>query len=97
MVIITGYSQTGKFGSFWKKEFGCNSIDNETERIILLRSLLVSYYADIKRKKLVVGIFNQRPQAEYEHTSAFAEEWDLVFGVETIYCVKDVSIIQNIR
>lgn len=42
-----------------------NGIEDETERIIALRSILIEYYARIKNVKLVIGIFWQRPQEKY--------------------------------
>lgn len=72
-------------------------VDDEVERKILLRSMLISFYAKEKHCKLVIGNFKQRPQPLYEHTIEFADSLDMVFGVETIYCVKDTGIISNIR
>lgn len=72
-------------------------VDDEVERKIVLRSLLISFYAKEKHCKLVIGNFKQRPQPLYEHTIEFADSLDMVFGVETIYCVKDTGIISNIR
>lgn len=77
----------------WKIE----GIEDESERIIILRTLLIDYYAKNKMKKLVIGIFRQRPRKDYEHAIAFAGDFQIVFGVETIYCVKDPGIIRNIR
>ena len=39
----------------------------------------------------------QRPQPLYEYAIEFADSLDMVFGIETIYCVKDIGIISNIR
>lgn len=69
----------------------------ETERTILLRSMLISFYADTFKKKLVIGNFKQRPQPDYQHAIEFSENLDMVFGIETIYCVKDRNIIVNIH
>ena len=71
--------------------------DDEVERKILLRSMLISFYAEEKHYRLIIGNFKQRPQPLYEHTIEFADSLDMVFGVETIYCVKDTGIISNIR
>ena len=70
---------------------------DDTERIILLRSMLISYYAEKKEKKLIVGNFRQRSQPKYEHSIEFANSLDMIFGIKTIYCVKDKDIIKNIR
>jgi len=72
-------------------------IDDEIERKIILRSMFISYYAEKNNCKLVIGHFRQRPQKEYEHAIEFANSLDMVFGIETIYCVKDKAIISNIR
>ena len=72
-------------------------VDDEVERNILLRSMLISFYAEEKHYRLIRGNFKQRPQPLYEHTIEFADSLDMVFGVETIYCVKDTGIISNIR
>ena len=77
--------------------FIIDTIDDATERRILLRSMLIAYYVQKRGKKLVVGIFRQRPQVKYEHAITFANSLDLIFGVETIYCVKDISILQNVE
>ena len=77
--------------------FKIDTIADETEKRINLRSMLIAYYIQKQNKKLVVGIFRQRPQPKYEHAITFANSLDLIFGVETIYCVKDINILQNIE
>lgn len=72
-------------------------VDDEVERKIMLRSMLISYYAEKNNCKLVIGHFRQRPQPLYEHAIDFADSLDMIFGIETIYCVKDTGIISNIR
>lgn len=74
-----------------------SNVDNEIERTIMLRSMLVSYYADRNDKQLVIGCFKQRPQEMYKKEVSFAEGLDIIFGVETIYCVKNTDIISNVR
>lgn len=69
----------------------------DTEKIIILRALLISYYADRNDKKLIIGNFRQRPQRMYEHAIEFSNSLDMIFGIETIYCVKDKDIIENIH
>lgn len=71
-------------------------IEDETERTIILRSMLISYFADCNNRKLIIGNFRQRPQPLYEHAIEFANSLDMVFGIETIYCVKDKDVISNI-
>lgn len=74
-----------------------SNIEDEIERIIFLRALLISYYADISKKKMVIGNFKQRPRKDDAHIIDFMNDLEMVFGIETIYCVKDISIISNIR
>lgn len=33
----------------------------------------------------------------YEHAIEFSNSLDMIFGIETIYCVKDSNIIENIH
>ena len=66
---------------------------DDMEGMIRLRAMLIDYYAQKTRKKLVVGIFNQRPRKEYIELSDDMKKWGIVLGVETIFCVKDTSII----
>lgn len=73
------------------------NIQDETEKVIKLRTMLISYYILATEKKLVIGNFKQRPQKKYEHIMEFAESLDILFGIETIYCVKDKNIIKNVR
>lgn len=78
------------------KRIRISQIEDDNTRIIELRAMLISYYVDNYKKKLVVGNFRQRPQPQYEHAIEFANALDMVFGIETIYCVKDTSIISHI-
>lgn len=80
-----------------KKQIKIADVDDEVERKIRLRSALISFYAKETQCKLVIGNFRQRPQPLYEHAIEFANSLDMVFGIETIYCVKDTGIISNIR
>lgn len=73
-----------------------SDVEDDNERIILLRAMLISFFADQDRKKLVIGDFRQRPQPLYEQAIEFADALDMIFGIETIYCVKDTSVISNI-
>ena len=72
-------------------------VEDEIERKIALRAMLISFYTDVEKCKLVIGNFRQRPQPLYEHAIEFSNSLDMIFGIETIYCVKDTSIISNIR
>lgn len=82
---------------FGNHAFEVSGVDADTEKIIKLRAMLISYYADKNNKKLVIGNFRQRPQPLYEHAIEFSNSLDMIFGIETIYCVKDRDIIKNIR
>lgn len=81
---------------FGEYSFELSGID-DVEKIIKLRSLFISYYADRNDKKLIIGNFRQRPQPLYEHAIEFSNSLDMIFGIETIYCVKDKNIIENIH
>ncbi len=74
-----------------------SEVEDETERTIILRAMLISFFVDKNKRKLVIGDFRQRPQPLYEHAIEFANSLDIIFGIETIYCVKDTSMISNIR
>ena len=80
-----------------QKQIKIADVDDEVERTIRLRSALISFYAKETQCKLVIGNVRQRPQPLYEHAIEFANSLDMVFGIETIYCVKDTGIISNIR
>lgn len=81
---------------FGEYEFELSGM-NDIEKTIMLRAIFISYYADINNKKLVIGNFRQRPQPMYEHAIEFSNSLDMIFGIETIYCVKDIDIIENIH
>ena len=72
-------------------------IADDIERKIRLRSMLISFYATEGHYKLVVGNFRQRPQLANEHAIEFADSLYMIFGIETIYCVKNTDILSNIR
>lgn len=79
--------------------FDIQDINNESEigKIIILRAILISFFADKFNKVLVIGNFMQPPQPLYDHAIAFSNSLHMVFGIETIYCVKDLSIISNLN
>lgn len=67
--------------------------DNETLRQI--RAALISFYAYKHNKKLIVGDFEQeREQDEYDR---FAQDLHIINRKEEIFCIKDTSIIGNVR
>ena len=74
-----------------------SELQNDEERIIAFRSMLISYYTNSVNKKLVIGTFKQREQSSYNDAVNFAESLNLIFGAETIYCVKDINILSNLR
>jgi hypothetical protein len=78
-------------------EYKIDITNKDIDKNILLRSMLISFYADTFNKKLVIGNFKQRPQSDHQHAIEFSDSLDMVFGIETIYCVKDKSIIVNIH
>lgn len=101
---LRSYSDLSNFKIFVNNLLKSNSgilkiseLQNDEERIIAFRSMLISYYTDSANKKLVIGAFKQREQNLYNDAVDFAESLNLIFGVETIYCVKDVNILSNIR
>lgn len=67
------------------------------EALIKKRAILISFYAHEYNKKLIVGHFKQVPNPKFIDVQAAADKLQLVVGVETIYCVKDDSIVSNIR
>lgn len=70
---------------------------SEEEKLIKKRAILISFYAQENKKKLVIGHFQQIPRAEFIPIHSAAKKLQLVVGVETIFCVKDDSILTNIR
>lgn len=83
-------------------KFASDLLNNENATILSkakglhnLRAILLDYYCQENKIKLVVGHFRQ--ENVREEINLLADEWELVVGIETIYCVKDNSIISNIR
>lgn len=70
---------------------------SEYERLQRKRALLLTFFCEENNRKLVVGYFKQQPQEKIDATRTFADSWQLAIGIETIYCAKDISIIENIR
>ena len=71
--------------------------------LILLAAAVISFFmgeiidSQENNTKLVIGHFRQIENPMYVDVQASADRLQLVVGVETIYCVKDGSIISNIR
>lgn len=79
-----------------KSDDSSNSENEAEKKKRKLRAMLISYFADKFGKKLVIGYFKQENKENQKDAYQIADEWDLAFGIEAIYCVKDISIIQNI-
>ena len=78
--------------------FGLESEELDVaEETIIKRAMLIGYYAKKNNFSLVIGNFLQRPRQENQHAIEFSQSLDMVFGIETIYCVKDLNIISNIE
>ena len=77
-------------------EYETSELDNE-ERIIKMRSMVIDYYAKETNKKMIIGIFKQRERDDMGDLIDYAKGLYFVLGVETIYCVRDISLISNIR
>lgn len=71
--------------------------EEEHEKIVKKRAILISLFCNEYGKKLVIGHFRQAPRSDVANLHIVAETWELVIGVETIYCVKEDTVIQNIR
>lgn len=69
---------------------------DSVEETIIKRAMLIGYYARKKNFSLVIGNFLQRPRQENQHAIEFSQSLDMVFGIETIYCVKDLNVISKI-
>lgn len=69
----------------------------ESESRKLKRAMLLSFYCEEKGIKLIIGYFQQNLQNKMDNYKIFADTWQLVIGIETIYCAKDPEIICNIR
>lgn len=83
----------------WKiAELETDNVD-EFEKICGIRALLLNFYCDQHDIKVVIGYFQQQPNNNHikGDTKKFSDKWLLAIGIETIYCVKDASIIYNIR
>lgn len=70
---------------------------SEDESLRLKRAMLLSFYCLENNIKLIVGYFRQNTPANMDAYKKFVDDWQLAIGIETIYCVKDVEIICNIR
>ncbi len=80
-----------------ENEFEITDIENEFEAKEKKRAFLISFFCKKNNIKLVVGHFKQHPQPKIDSIKTFAGEWQLAIGIETIFCAKDATIIENIR
>ena len=92
----------GEFADFVNEFLSEDNFDieeemSDAERLRYKRALLLSFFCEENDRKLVVGYFRQQSQEKKDVTTEFADSWQLAIGIETIYCAKDVSIIENIR
>ena len=70
---------------------------SEFDCITKKREMLLALFCEENNIKFVVGHFKQRPHKDNKSQHEIASNWNLVVGVETIFCAKDTSIISNIR
>lgn len=70
---------------------------SEEDQIKSKRAMLLSFYCKENDIKLIIGHFKQQAQEKVDSKKQFAEAWQLVIGIETIYCAKDPTIVYNIR
>lgn len=70
---------------------------NDDEQLIILRSMLIGFYAQEQGFKLVIGNFEQRDREEYKAIKEFASKIKMMTCVELIYCVKDKSVISKME
>lgn len=59
------------------------------------RAMYISFYASRSNKKMIIGCYKMRKRDEIKELYAFSESLNLIFNVETIYCIKDLSIIKS--
>lgn len=76
---------------------GLEDKNDSDEEIILKREILLSFYCEENGIQLIIGYFKQREQEKIDIEKCFADTWQLVIGIETIYCAKDPGIVHNIR
>lgn len=73
-----------------------NQVVNKEEAIIETRAMLIDFFAKKYNIKLVIGGFRQRSRADYKEVIEFADGYDMVLGIENIFCVKNNDIITRI-
>ena len=70
---------------------------SDEENLINRRSILISAYSKAIEAKLVIGFFEQRERERIADEIRMAKGYNMVVGIETIYCVKDSTILSNIK
>ncbi len=74
-----------------------NSPLDYDEQLIILRSMLISFYVREREFKLVIGSFEQHERDEFKKAKEFASKLKMMTCEELIYCVKDKSVISKIE
>lgn len=103
--FILDLRDPNKFGEFFKIiepvlnecDLKISNSNDPQEALIKLRGILISTYAKKYDVKLVIGHFQQREQPIYSDFILNAARVKMVIGLETIYCVKNDEIINEIR
>lgn len=98
---LRSHTDVVQFGHFVNEILAEGSFDieediTEKDKLIVIRAALLSLFAKEKKKKLIIGNFKQNYQPALDNAFLIANDWQLVIGVETIYCVKDSCILTNI-
>lgn len=74
---------------------GMENKDDKDEEIRLKREILLSFYCEENEIQLIIGYFKQKGHKNIDIEKDFADIWQLVIGIETIYCAKDQGIIHG--
>lgn len=80
-----------------ENDFEVTDTEDEFEANNIKRAMLISFFCKKRNIKLVVGYFKQKAQSQIDQMKSFADDWLLVIGIENIFCVKDNTILKNIR
>lgn len=98
---LRDYKEVQKFGAFADEYLKSHVIEiegnEEFSREERIRSLLIATYADENEKKLIIGNLKQRSRDRMEEGIKIADKYNLIVGAETIYCVTDPAIIEDLE
>lgn len=98
---LRDYKEVVKFGVFADEYLKSHVIEiegnEEFSREERIRSLLIATYADENNKKIIIGNLKQRSRDRMEEGIKIADKYNLIVGAETIYCVTDPTIIENLE